>query len=125
MAISLTIKGPIPRKAPYVKFRSIIYVPSDVKRWRRKLAEAFLKAGGRRPEKGERVVVSYLYGFVKSHADHDSITHSAQDALSKDALHCSDKEWFIGFIRSSRVAAPRNEFLTVIVEYQQEVGDGK
>lgn len=118
--ISVRLKGPVPRKAPYVKFRSRIYVPSDVRRWRTALGKLALKAGLRRPEVGERVVVFYHYGFVKSHADHDSITHSAQDALSKDALHCADKEWFVGSITSVRVPSKRDEFIKVTIEYRQE-----
>lgn len=115
--ITFTVKGCVPRTAPYKKFRSHIYVPSDVKRWRRRIATAFLKCGGRIPDKEERVSVRYEYGFVKSHADHDSITHSAQDALSKDALHCSDKEWFIDGISSVRVNTKANEYLKITVKY--------
>lgn len=38
-------------------------------------------------------MIEYKYKMLKSHCDMDSITHSAQDALSKDALHVSDKHW--------------------------------
>ena len=118
--IKLRITGPVPRKAPYVKFRCVLYVPKDVRKWRARLAKAFLKAGGRVPAKGERLWASYHYGFVKSHADHDSITHSAQDALSKDALKCSDKEWFISGVSSVRVPNKRDEFIQISVDYRKD-----
>ncbi len=118
--VAIRLKGPVPRKAPYVKFRYRLYVPADVRDWRARIARLFLRAGGRLARKGERVVVSYHYGFVASHADHDSITHSAQDALSKDALHCSDKEWFIEGITSVRVPTKRDEFIEIVVTYRQE-----
>lgn len=118
--VIFTLKMPIPRTAPYAKFRCKIYVPADVKRWREKIARCALKCGLRKPGKGERVVASYHYGFKKSHADHDSITHSAQDALSKDALHVSDKEWFVGSITSVRVPNKYHEFIKITVEYRKE-----
>ena len=93
--ITFTVKGSIPRTAPYKKgFRGRLFVPDDVRAWRRHIATNFLLLGGRKPLPTEQVDVEYLYHFTHSHADHDSITHSAQDALSKDACKCDDKEWW-------------------------------
>jgi hypothetical protein len=94
--IEFTVRGPIPRTAPYKKgFRGRLYVPDDVKAWRRHIATNFILCGGRKPLPTEQIDVEYLYKFVDNHADHDSITHSAQDALSKDACKCDDKEWWL------------------------------
>lgn len=117
--VAFSVKGPIPRTAPYKKgFRGRLYVPDDVKAWRRHIASNFLLVGGRKPLLTEQVMVTYTYTFVDNHADHDSITHSAQDGLSKDALKCDDKEWW-AWCKSRRARAVSNaqERLDIQVEY--------
>lgn len=116
--INFVVKGPIPRTAPYKKFRSHLYVPGDVRKWRRKIADAFIKAGGVKPKKSERVFVTAIFFMIKNHCDIDSIYHSLQDALSKDALRVSDKHWSHHALLSQPFASTkRNECVDIKVEY--------
>jgi hypothetical protein len=120
--VAFKLDGPIPRWAPYKKFRYRLYVPADTKAWRLRIAAAFLKAGGRKPSALEQAEWSVSYRMVRSHADLDSISHSLQDALSKDALHCVDKEWHVGSIRHVHVATKAAEGVSVTVEYKERDG---
>ena len=115
------IKGPIPRTAPYKKFRSHLYVPADVKKWRSKIAKAFSRLPGfKSPEAGERVMVDTTWKFIKNHCDVDSIYHSLQDALSKDALHVSDKHWsHTAIINWPFVDKKAQEGVHIVVVYTQ------
>lgn len=115
--IAFRVNGPIPRKAPYAKFRGRLYVPSDLRGWRGHIAKNFLLAGGRKPYGTEQPDVVYQYTFKRSHADLDSITHSAQDALTKDALSCADKEWWGRYYRLGGAARGSKESLQVTVRY--------
>jgi len=116
--VAFGVLGPLPRFAPYKRFRSRIYVPSDTRKWRTRVATAFLEAGGRRPKKDEQVFVYVRFTMVKSHADLDSLYHSLQDALSRDALHCVDKEWhFQVYHRRRHVSQKSQESVLVEVTY--------
>lgn len=121
--VEFALDGPLPRWAPYKKFRWRLYVPADTMAWRLRLAKAFLSAGGRRATSDEQITWSASYRMVRSHADLDSLSHSLQDALSKDALHCVDKEWHVGHIKHSHVQKKRQEGVMVKVEYKER--DGK
>jgi hypothetical protein len=123
--VEFTVNGPVPRWAPYKKFRWRLYVPADTRAWRDRVAKAFLSAGGRRPRPTELVLWSTKYGMVRSHADLDSISHSLQDALSKDALRCVDKEWHIGGISHVHVPSRRKEYVEVKVEYLPKETNGR
>jgi len=58
--------------------------------------------------------------MVRSHADLDSISHSLQDALSKDALHCVDKEWAGTFRRVGSVKTKARESVEITVRYERK-----
>lgn len=121
--VVFSVHGPVPRYAPYRRgYRGRPYVPDDLKRWRRRIAKAFLKAGGREPEKNEYVVSGIIYKFASlDHADLDSLTHSVQDALSKDALGLDDKEW-AGSYGMDRiyVGTKRDEGVEISVVYHKK-----
>lgn len=120
--VEFSVAGPLPRYAPYKKYRYRLYVPADVRAWRGRLAKAFLSAGGRAPNSSEQLWWSAAYSMVKSHADLDSLSHSLQDALSKDALHVVDKEWHIAGITHAHVERKRQEAVVVRVEYKERNG---
>ena len=111
------VHGPLPRRAPYIMARGRPIVPQDVRTWRNTIAQCFLSAGGRKPEKNEIVSVEALYYMVKNHCDLDSLYHSLQDALSKDALHISDKNWHGCFRLITTVAQKVDEGVMVSVRY--------
>lgn len=58
--------------------------------------------------------------MVRSHADLDSLSHSLQDALSKDALHCVDKEWWGAFQRVGAVKTKARESVTITITYSRK-----
>ena len=120
--ISIVVSGPLPRWVPYKKGRrGVLYVTPEARLWRSRIAAAFLRAGGRKPLKGERVWVSYEYRMARSHADLDSITHSAQDALSKDALGVVDKEWCGCYWRThGQARSPTREAVRIGVRYSKD-----
>lgn len=120
MSISFRVRGPIPRYAPYKKFRSRLYVPADVRAWRNKIAATFKRVGGRRPTDQERMSISVHFQMVDSHADLDSIFHSLQDAVTKDALQMVDKEVHIGRVthKCGEVTRKASEYVEIIVDYE-------
>lgn len=98
------------------------YVHRDCKAWRNRIAALAKKADLGRPDKGSTFFVEYEYGVSKSHADMDSLTHSAQDALSKDCLHMSDKEWNGVYRIVAYVKTKGKEFVRIKIHRQEKAG---
>ena len=82
--IKFEVSGPIPETdMPYKIVRGgRPIVTRDTRKFRARIEEAFLKAGGRRPVDGEVVRVFAHYYVTETHADLDSAYHSIQDGLS-------------------------------------------
>ena len=71
---------------------------------RQAIAKACKKARVQKAPEGWTWHVEYTYCAKKDHADLDSLTHSAQDAVSKDYLHCVDKEFYGTYKRAPAIA---------------------
>ena len=122
--IAISVDGPIPRVAPYKQgWKGRLFVPDDTRAWRRHIAANFKLAGGRKPYDDETVDVTYEYWMVRNHADLDSITHSAQDALSKDCLKADDKEWWGRYMRPKLVQESQKESIRITVKYTKKEND--
>lgn len=123
--VSFLVLGPIPRTAPYKQgFRGRLFVPDDTKAWRKHIAFNFLKAGGRKPKDTEQPYSEFRYLMVANHADLDSITHSAQDGLTKDALKCDDKEWWGKYYRNGEAESHDKEATHITVQYLKKESNG-
>ena len=101
---ALSVRAPLPRRVPYVFARRGPYVTQEAKEWRQAIAKACKKARVQKAPEGWTWHVEYTYCAKKDHADLDSLTHSAQDAVSKDYLHCVDKEFYGTYKRAPAIA---------------------
>lgn|SRR3990167_2595322 len=93
--ISFEVKHPIPKEDCPYGFRkgSHPFVPALVRNWRKAIADAFLAAGGRKPEEGEKPRVFMVFTAEAKRTDGDHLLHALMDALTKDALSISDNKW--------------------------------
>ena len=95
MNYSIKVVHTFPRHPPHDHGRGgRPFVPDDVKKWRASIVRALEKAGVPKNLKEYRVFVDYQYVTAnKKTADTDSLTHAAQDAISKDYGKTDDKDW--------------------------------
>lgn len=80
------------------------------------------------PMAGQYMYVQYTYKFAgDDHADMDSLTHAAQDALTKDAFGIHDKEWQGEYTRDrqpARSVASESTRVTVALYESGSAQDG-
>lgn len=116
----IDIKGKVPKKVPYASGRGgRPYVAKDTKAWRKKIARAFIKLGGRAPMLDEVPTLYVDYYLEKKHADMDSLYHSIQDALTKDALKINDNRYNFAGHLCGIVGGPKQERVVIEVEYAE------